>query len=181
MRTFTAVARKTGNLIGAGLHTTTVLSAIETESRQKTPQLEITVQNEGGAKRKLWFNLMGFKANKKGDYLDKQGRVIKWSLDDAPEVIAKALAKRIEDPEKTDKCVQIVQEFATDCGIAEGSEFTVDDFVDQTVIIAVSDEGRESRVTNTFSLARQDAAEQIMSKKWGYPVALDEEFVAEEL
>ena len=175
MRKFKASARKAGSLIGVGLHTAIVTSAIETKSKQGTEQLEITVQNAAGVTRNIWLNLTGFRANKKGEYIDANGKMIKWSLQDSPEVISKALARRIEDPAKTETCLRIVQEFACDCGIPDGDDFEVSDLVGSTVLVGVMDDGKGQKVSHTFHVNKATTAEAIMSKKLGVTVTLDEE------
>lgn len=180
MRTFKAVARKGGNLTGAGLHTATVLSATEVESKSGTEQLEIKLIAKDGTKRTAWFNLMGYKTNKKGQYIGADGKVIKYSLNDKPEMRKAAQAKRIEDETKTETCYRRIGEFACDCGIDPDSNWTADDLVDRNVLIGVEGVGTEARISNTFAITNAEYAQTFMSTRLGYDVVLDEAPVLEQ-
>lgn len=149
-------------LIGPGVHQVVIQSAGETKSKQGTPQIEVVFKALNNKVRYAWYNLLAFKKNASGDFLDKNGKVIKYSLQDEPAVIAKALAKRVPDAEATKKSQEIFQQFAGDTGIT--GDFELDDLVRREVLIGIKpfDEGN-GRVDYTFALDLEEYAEKLLA------------------
>lgn len=173
----TAKARKSA-LIGKGLHLATIQSISETVSKSGTPQLEMKLVNGQGLVRMYWFNLRGYKTNAKGDYVDSKNRMIEYlSLPEGSDERHAALAKRVEDPEKTQTCLEILEKFAGDLGFEEDEDINTDDFVEKQLYIVVTDDGVAGNIKYMFGVHKEKDAEYYASKFFGVPVtAFEEDF-----
>jgi hypothetical protein len=169
------VVEQGGGLMPVGLHTAKVTSTRVTESSAGTPQLEVQFRSERtGLVRNAWYNLRGYKRNAKGDLVDKNGKKI--SLDGLEgDALIKALRRRVEDPEVTKKCENILGKFAFHLGFGKDEEITEDAMIDRECLVAVGNDGVSEKVIYTFSKDNVDGAERMTSNRLGFDVMLDED------
>lgn len=164
-----SVARKS-NLTGEGLHLGTIQSLVECDSSAGTPQLQMTVVAEDKSTRNHWFNLLAFKKNSKGDYIDAKGRRIEWdSFPSGSDERIAALKKRVKDDDKTQICFDILGQFVNDMGFKDDPD--TDELVGQKCFIVVKGNGSDGRITHIFNSDNQEMAEKYASKELGYAVS----------
>lgn len=139
-------------LLGIGEHATRISGLVETEASQKedyrdrTPQLEVTFEDENGRSIKAWMNLKGFKTFQKKNETDQEGldcltaeerKSAKFiEASDGYAVDAKT-GMRIESPRKTESAQSIIAKLGVDVGIPEGEEFGPEDLLEKLVGIHV--------------------------------------------
>jgi hypothetical protein len=163
----------TGSLMPVGLHTARVVSVALTDSQAGTPQVEFQLVNQDGQVRNAWFNLKGFKRNGKGFFVDSRNHKI--SLEGLEgEALIKAMQKRVEDPEVTEKLMEILGKFMGHLGFDIDEDVDIEDAVGKTCIVAVGKDAVGEKIVYTFALDNVDAAERITSKRFGFDVILDE-------
>lgn len=172
-------AKRTNTLLPKGAHKVTITSAIETINENTgIPELEVTFQGADKVSRKNWYNLMGFRKNAIGDFIDSKGKplTIEPNPGRDPKITAKnkaAYAKRVEDPAMSAKAMGILEALAADCGL-KGEDNGADDLVNCECVVVVGDAGNSTGVTHTFPLNRFDEAQKLAVKK-GYVVMSDED------
>src|SRR3990167_7886449 len=121
-----------GALLGIGEHRVVISEIAETVSKpsdnweDQTPQIEVKFKDEKGSVLTHWFQLKGFMQQK--DYPNgKAPKGIAFrSSENGNEnyAVDSATNERIEDEAKTATCLNIIGEFASDCGIAENTKIT---------------------------------------------------------
>lgn len=105
--------KKEAPVLSDGRHLLKVIGAVETnaDNKEKTEQVEVTLQDEKGIVQMYWLSLEGYKKDGDDYVLGKDGL-------------------RIRDEGNTEIAEDIFLGFAVDCGIDDGEGFDIEDLVD---------------------------------------------------
>lgn len=136
METFIATKRE-GVSMPLGQNKVTVSSIASCVGKTHgTKQIEVTLKDAAGNSIKKWFNLQGYQHDADGNLvMDKNGK-------------PKASA------ENTAIAMNIFTNFAGDCGIEEGTEFSLEDLQGCELGINVSKDGPGDYVVKTFHISK---------------------------
>lgn len=156
----TLVSRQSSSLLGIGKHETTIVAVEDAEASEndeysdRTPQLKVTFQsNETKGKFSHWFNLCAYK--RFADLTDAEKASKKFaSVGDAGYAVLVKTKKRVQDPEATEKALNILNGLLFNCGFPAGEAVEAEDLIGKEVGIEISMNDRQNaRVKSTFMLA----------------------------
>lgn len=151
----------TGGLLQKGLHLVTITEVSKKNARSikdayedETPQIEVKFKNDKGVINH-WFNLKGYMSladlEEAGQEVP-EGYDIRSSGNGKSEnyLVNIATGHRLENPDKTDKAVEIFLNFANDAGIPVDEEFAPADLIGLTVGISVENKAGSESVRIKF-------------------------------
>ena len=176
MSKFTPVQRTLGNLTAQGLHRATIELATETVSKTGGPQLEISWVAEDNTKRKAWMNLVGYKKNEAKQFVDRKGEVIAYEGLEGPMLI-KAMSKRVEDPEATAKCNEMIGNLMFDLGVTEECNDIpelCEALIGKQGLICVIGDSTDGHIEYVYPIDKVAEAQKLMTKKLGFEVEVNE-------
>jgi hypothetical protein len=166
----TTAKKDFSNQLPVGSHIVTVESILQTSAKAKggewndeTPQIELKYKNETGS-IKQWLNLQGFK--KYGELSAKEiasNKFTRASSENGDEdyAINKATGMRVEDPARTEKCMEIIAQVAGDIVGSAGEDVNFFDLVGSEVGIVVRAKGTSTEVHYTCDPARIVSADEV--------------------
>ena len=141
------IAKSNSALIEPGQHIATIAKVYSDKASTGADQLAVQFVADGKQITR-WYNLQGFKVDPdQPTALDSDGRTV-------PNYLTGSNGKRLKDKAKTDSCLSIIGQLATDAGIESGTEFDGKDLEGLEVGIEVEseDNGYGPRLNVRYSM-----------------------------
>jgi hypothetical protein len=166
MLKITAKKREGAELLPKGRHQVTVHSISDAVAESEnwtdpTEQVKIVYKEKDGNRYiSDWLNLKGFK--RMTDLTDKEKSSGKFEArssetGDEEYAVNKKTGARVEDPERTEKCLSIFGEIMTSCGVEDGEERDFYSLVGSELYIDVDTKGSRVIVKRTRSVEEVEA------------------------
>ena len=152
------IAQSNSGLIESGTHLAIIAKVYSDKASTGADQL--AVQFEASGKQiTRWYNLQGFKVDpEQPTIVDDQGRTL-------PNYLTDKKGNRVVDTAKTESCLSIIGQLATDAGIAKGAEFEAHDLEGLEVGIEVEEEdnGYGPRLNVKYSMPASRVSDAVES------------------